>query len=146
MTDKEYREQKHRILALSKKWLTPLGLQWWNVRIVYSRAGLEQPKDENRCLVAQTSVDWHYLLATITFDMTQISEQPDSDLEGFFVHECGHILINEMRMWADEKMEPEKHSEAMKHEERVVTMLTKSLLWTRKAGYEDAKASKRKRK
>jgi hypothetical protein len=140
MTDKEYRQQKARIIALTKKWITPLGLRWWKVEIVYSRDGLDQPEDENRCLIAQTTVDWHYLLATITFDMRQLGDQSDAELESYFVHECCHILVNEMRMWAGEEMSRDKHEEVIKHEERVVTMLTKAFLWTRQAGNEEAKS------
>lgn len=143
MTDKEYRRQKARIGALAKKWLRPLGLRCWKVQIVYEREGLKQPVDESRSLIARTTVDWHYFLATITFDMKEIIDAPDNELESHFVHECCHILINEMRMWAGTEMSPDKHEEAMKHEERVTTVLASAFLWTREAGRDEAKLKKK---
>jgi len=137
VTDKEYREQKRRLKKLADRWLKPLGLLWWKVQIVYDCDGLQQPEDKSRSLIGVTTVDWHYLLATITFDMREIARQSDDDLEMQFVHECCHILINEMRMWAGEEMSRDKLEEVMKHEERTATMLAKAFIWTRQAGQGD---------
>lgn len=141
MTDKEFAKEKARIERLADKWLQPLGLPWWSVKIEYSRETIDRRTD-GRCCVAQTMVDWHYLQATITFDMQAVADETDEDLERYFVHECCHILINEMREWAPEQLEAEKAADAIKHEERVVTTLASAFIWTDEA----ARRSKLKRK
>lgn len=138
MNDKEYNEQRDRLLTLADKWIAPLGLKWWHVKFEYSRESLstQGQKASGRSCQAQTIVDWEYLNATITFDMQAIVDESDKELESTFVHECCHILIHEMRMWAGPEFTREKQDEAIKHEERVVTLLAKAFLWTREAGEE----------
>lgn len=121
------------------KWLLPLGLRWWKVKFSYSREPLKSDAAEGRTCLAQTMVDWEYLNATITFDMQAIVEQSDGALEDTFVHECLHVFVHEMRMWAGPVVTDEKQEEAMKHEERVVTQLTNALLWTRQTGFDEGK-------
>lgn len=53
-----------------------------------------------------------------------MEELTDDELEEIFVHECGHILVNEMRGDPDDWLD---------HEERVVSTLTKAFLWVRSA-------------
>lgn len=136
MNDKEYAAQKSRIEHLAEKWMQPLGLKWWHIKLVYNREA-DGDRDDGRCCVAYTTVDWHYLLGTITFNMQAVAEQSDGDLENQFVHECCHILINEMRMWGD-------HDKAIKHEERVATTLASAFIWTKEAGKDEARPKRKK--
>lgn len=87
--------------------------------------------------------DWHYLLATITWDLQAVADQNDEELESAFVHECCHILVNEMRMWAEKDMDEAKHDEAVHHEERVVSTLANALVWTWQAAQSAAKGKPR---
>lgn len=148
MNDKEFKEQKRRLLKLVDRWITPLGLRWWKVDIVYSRESLstERHKEDGHICQATTQVDWEYINATITFDIQAISLLKDEELESIFVHECCHILVHEMRMWALPEMSQGKLDEAMKHEERVVTQLAKAFLWTREAGVKEGKPPRKKSK
>lgn len=146
MTDAEYNVQKKRLTALQKKWLLPLGLRWWKVTFSYSREPLKSDEAEGRTCLAQTLVDWEYLKATVTFDMQCIADESDEDLEETFVHECMHIFVHEMRMWAGPEVTVEKQEEAMKHEERVVTQLANAVIWTRQTGFDEGKKTPRTNK
>lgn len=127
MTDQDYAKQVARIRALSSKWLKPLGLLWWTVHLEYAREGFDTSEHPHGCL-AYTKVSWEYLEATITFNMPLVLNQTDDDLEYCFVHECCHILINEMRDALD------GDNLFLKHEERVCTTLARAFLWTFVAG------------
>lgn len=141
MTDAEYRTQRKRLKTLQDKWVGTLGLRWWHTTFVYSREPLKSEAAEGRTCLAQTIVDWEYLNATITFDMQAIADESDDDLEMAFVHECMHVFVHEMRMWAGLEVTHEKQEEAMKHEERVVTQLTNAVIWSRKAGFDEGRKS-----
>lgn len=141
MTDAEYNVQKKRLKTLQDKWVAPLGLRWWKVTFSYSREPLKSDATDGRTCLAQTMVDWEYLNATITFDMQCIAGESDDDLEKTFVHECMHVFVHEMRMWAGPELTHEKQEEAMKHEERVVTQLANAVIWTRTAGFDEGKKS-----
>lgn len=143
MTDAEYRVQRKRLMLLQDKWHSTLGLRWWNVTYSYSRDPLKSEAAEGRTCLAQTMVNWEYMKATITFDMQAVIDETDDDLEVCFVHECMHIFVNEMRMWAESEMPSGKMDEAIKHEERVVTQLTNAVIWSRKSGLDDGKKSLR---
>lgn len=136
MTDREFKTAKARVDAISNRWFDCLGLRWWRISIEYSREPLI-PQDSmggSWETIARTSVKWEYLDAVITINMPAIVDMDDDRLEHVFVHECVHVLVNEMRMWGTERLSEEKSEEAIKHEERVVCALTCALLWTRKAG------------
>ncbi len=143
MTDKEYREQKARIKALIPKWVYPLGLRWWKVTFEYERDGLElgahiENNGSAQCL-ARTSVRWQYLDALIVWNMPALVGTDDEELEKSFVHELCHIFVHEMREWAGEEMEKDKLTDAIRHEERVVTQLTAAMLWLRKHAFDEGK-------
>lgn len=146
MNDKEYNQQVARLQKLADKWLLPLGLLWWKVTFSYVRdSDLPTRGDSNKfSCIANTSVAWEYCDANLTFSIKEVLDKKDDELEEIFVHECCHILINEMRQWADDEIPVAKCDEAMKHEERVVTNLAKAFLWTREAG--EGKLSERRKK
>lgn len=139
MTDKEYREQKKRVQKYLDKWITPLGLRWWKIDVVWDRAthcDSDPPGGSEHC-AAHVKCRWEYLEATVTFHLLQLIEQKDDDLEKVIVHELCHVLVNEMR--APIAPNDETHAEWMKHEERVVSTLACAFIWT----YEEAvKANK----
>jgi hypothetical protein len=128
MTDAEYAEQKDRIIALSDKWLKPLGLGWWDIRLTFQRSGYMEPKQNTRDRsVAKCDCDWRYGHAEITFNMPLVAEQNDDDMENIVVHELMHVFLNEMR-WARQDGQDD-----IDHEERVASTLTKALLWLRES-------------
>jgi glutathionylspermidine synthase len=133
MNDKEYNTQKKRIKHLIDKWVPCLGLRWWAFTVAYERGELASHRANFNCL-AFTSTAWEYLDGKITFSLSAVANQTDDELEMVFVHECCHILVNEMRNWESRDLTPEQQRDYLNHEERVVTMLAKAFIWTREAG------------
>lgn len=113
---------KKMVRLAADKWLKPLGLLWWDVTInLYDDPGdivrVFRDAGSSMTVVANTEVNWIYGAATINVNIPALRGLTQRQIEEVFVHECVHILVNEMR-------EGEAH-----HEERVVTGLTKALLW-----------------
>lgn len=127
VTDAEYEQQKARVQALADKWIGPLGLKWWKIRIDYSRERLPVKDDgnttEDTFCAMQVQASWKYLRAVITVSVPAIADIGDEELEWVFVHECAHVLLNEMR-WADQ-------ADWLDHEERCASQLANSFLWLR---------------
>ena len=136
MTDAEYKAAKKRVQAVADRWRTVLGLGWWRITFVWSRT--EKATDEERhgrdfnC-IADTSVKWQYLDATITFYLPMVTGVSDDHLDYIVRHEFMHVLVREMR-WQD-------HGDAdnLDHEERVATTLAKAFAWTREAGVREGR-------
>lgn len=129
MTDEEYEAQKRRILALCQKWVSPIGLGWWDIEFGYERANFEVDGNPSHDAVAKCTANWRYGHAYIGFNMPRVQEQTDERLERCFVHELMHIFLNETR---------ESDDDWLDHEERVASTLTKAFLWLRDSMVPDA--------
>jgi hypothetical protein len=138
VTDKEYREQKKRIEALIRKWIQPLGLNWWELTYVWIRGthdGSETVyapftgKNEQYACIMEVSTDYYYKTATIKFYLETIKEY--EDIERYFVHELMHIFLKPMQSKgkADE-------------EELIATHLANAFIWAREAGQKDKNGQK----
>lgn len=132
MNDAEYAVLKGKLEALIEKWREHLGLGWWRCSFVYERNGIpaeeKRKNDSTHLVVAATcDADWRYMEARISFDMTVLQHEDDDVIEKIFVHECCHVLVDEMRCTGD-------HTHNIDHEERVVSSLQKAFLWVYKAG------------
>jgi hypothetical protein len=125
VNDEEFERQKARIQALADRWIRPVGLGWWSIDIDYERGPLEVNDKLEPKTIGATSVDWRYAHACITFNLSNVRDQSDADLERCFVHELMHVFLNEMR-WA--RADDADHID---HEERVASTLTKAFLWLR---------------
>lgn len=103
------------------KWMEPLGLLWWDLTIRYYDEPIEIINrfdwDNDHITVARTLADWRYGTATIDVNVPALKDMSDEEIERVAVHELIHILVNEMR------------EGDIKHEERVVTALTKAIFW-----------------
>ena len=132
MNDTEYEIQRQRLLALSEKWIKPLGLGWWDIELVYARDDYVPPgttaRDDS---LANCAASWRYGQAVITWNMPKVSAETDKTLERAFIHELCHIFLNEMR-WANAN-----DADSLDHEERVASTLTKAFLWLRDSLTED---------
>lgn len=127
MTNEEFEQQKSRVRALADRWLRPLGLLWWDIEIVYFSSVPEFRDANGSDAYMVTRADWRYARATISVDCPAIAALNDKRLEWAFVHECCHILTNEV--WdALEADAPELH-----HREHVATVLAKAFVWAREA-------------
>ena len=121
MNDAEFEAQKVRIKALIEKWHAPVGLRWWTVTHQYVVAAEDMPEDAGTEVLAKATVRWQYLRAEIVWNMRNVEDCDDDYLEKAFVHECMHVLLNEMR----------SHTDDLLHEERVASSLANAFLWTR---------------
>lgn len=130
-TDAKFRRDKARVKRLITKWVKPLGLDHWqNIRIEYSREPLGSK--EGRTTVAECQVAWEYLRATITFDMLQVEDLTDGELEYKVLHELCHLLVAEM---AGPKTDRQR-------EERVVTNMAMAFMDVEIMGMETARKNR----
>jgi predicted metal-dependent peptidase len=105
------------------RWLSTLGLLWWEVRINYYTDASEiadrfNRLKDGRVVPATVTSDWRYGTATVSINVPAFRGKKKKEIEFILVHEFVHILVNEMR------------ERGMKHEERVVTNLTTAFFWT----------------
>lgn len=123
MKPKVYRKAHARIQATFDRWITALGLRWWSIEIWYydSRKGFLKASGASGPNVAmRNTTKWEYGMVTIQVCVPALAKMSDDELDRAVVHELLHTLVNEMR------------DEGIKHEERVVTALTKAVFWVRK--------------
>lgn len=132
LDDAEFEKQRERLRALIDKWRAPLGLDEWHLNFVYER-GLLQADDGayDADIAGLATVRWQYRRATLSFSIPACMDMDDDELETLFVHECGHVLVNEMR--------DDKPGRGIPHEERVVTTLERVFRSTYAAGLERGK-------
>lgn len=133
MTDKEFKKLHDKIRKIAEDWMQVLGLMWWNVTLEYVRDPRGMPSrqgNDNYCL-GEAHAYWQYLEATVKFNMPDLMDKPDEELEKIVLHELVHILVWETREWAPETVTAERNEMGMKAEDRVVSTLTNAFLWTR---------------
>lgn len=126
MNDREFAKQRKRILACDAKWGPLLGLRWWTVTHVYCRDRDEMPEDARSSAAAAVRSHWQYMTASVYWYIPDIADVDAKELESIYIHEALHILVNEMRV------------KDLDHEERVVSHLTKVILWV-KEGFPERK-------
>lgn len=118
------RKAKRRIRKLAKKWMSPLGLRWWErIVFVYSTDHDSFKKDGDGEVVMTVSASWQYKTAVITVNCHLCAQMSKERLESIFLHEMAHILLDELDVHND-------------HEERVCTNLSQVFRWLWLAGAE----------
>ncbi len=126
MTDYDHEAQRERIETVYQKWRPILGLDSWEVTRRYNDgAFIEADGRPSEDASASTSVRWEYQHASIDFNLRLTADMDDDHLEYVVIHECMHILTNEMRSLCTKG-----HRIAIKHEERVCTMLAWAFMRT----------------
>jgi len=146
MTDAEFEAQRERLQKLSERWLEPLGLKWWHVTLTYERDSGEYKVDGEPSprSIANCAADWRYLNANITWNMLQVAEQDDEELELAFVHELMHVFLNEFRaLHGDGATHGVERDDWLAHEERIASTLARAFVWVREragAGTDDITA------
>lgn len=121
MNDAEFEVQQQRVIALSERWIEPLGLAYWQIKHHFYRGPLPDGNEGGDSALARCQVHWQYLHAAISWDLEKVAEESDDDLELIVVHECMHIFLHETR----------EEDDWFNHEERVAQMLAKAFLWVR---------------
>lgn len=120
MNDEEFERQKTRIATLRERWWKPLGVGWWDIEFKFVRTDFAVDGNPEPDTIAYTTCDWRYMHGTVHWNMPQVREIDDDELERAFVHEAVHILLQEVL-----------NVEQRDHHERVTTTLTKAFLWLR---------------
>lgn len=98
-----------------KFWIKYLNLSDWKVETTY-HTYLRASESGNR-VVARTWASWEYLDAHIEFDLAVLRDMDEDEIERAIIHELLHVVVNEMR------------DPGVKHEERVVSSLSRVLWW-----------------
>lgn len=83
-------------------------------------------------VAGRTRVRWEYLEADIHFNLTSLTENSDEEIDYIVRHEMAHVLVNEMREWADTDSKGRIY-----HEERVCTRLAQIFDWCRELAVEE---------
>ena len=129
MTDKEYNLQKSRMRKLAKKWVKPLGLNWWRMEFIYHRESENSgepsaysPKlnssGQRWVVTMSTSADPYYRKAMISVYIPEIIDLADDELEETFLHELMHVFLS-----------PMKSQKYAKEEEFVAQSLAQAFIW-----------------
>ena len=126
MSDKEFREQKRRIMPFIDLAKRVLWVNSWEKTFYWVRGF----KDGGRNVIAECATQWEYLQFTVTFYLGKVAEISDDDLKDTVLHEFIHAMVAEMREWRRAPIDcsDELEEAAVQHEERVVTLLTRSIL------------------
>ena len=108
------------------KWVTPMGLGWWNVDVYYHMNKKEarkyfKTKKREWMVLGRTLSEWEYRTAAVHFNTHALSSCSATEIEKTVVHELVHILVCEMR------------EVTRKHEEAVVVGLERAFQWVREA-------------
>lgn len=124
MNDAEYEAQTKRVEALQAKWKERLGLSNWAVTHTLHREAPNDPKSQWAAM-ASVDVHWEYEIAAIDWYAPEMVDESDRSLEGAFLHEMAHLLVEELR-----QAPPVDRG---RHLERVCTRIGWALLWTDEA-------------
>jgi len=92
-----------------------MGLSDWKIDVSYHTYLHTGPSGNNT--IAVTNVHWQYMDACIQINLAVSQDQTEKDIEKVVIHELMHVVVNEMR------------EDDIKHEEKVVTMLSNIMWW-----------------
>lgn len=126
MTDKEYRQQKKRVLAIINKWRSIIGISGDRLRFDWHR--LCDPESPEA--VASVNASWEYRNHKINLYLPVILGIDDEEeLEGAILHELCHILLHPATGNSTGKSDAE-----IEKIEYVVTSVAYALMWVEEAG------------
>lgn len=129
MNDREFKAQRKRIRKLWAKWRDILGLYAWDCNLNYYRGPIPVDGQTSFDAAACASVNWDYQRATLNFNLVCVMGMEDVALEECIVHECTHVLINEMRQdWTNPNTQTN-----MQHEEHTTTLISRAFIEALKA-------------
>lgn len=126
MNDVEYEAQKARIVALQERWVKPIGLGGWRIKTAYRREAFTDDRFTKAAMIC--TAKWQYMEALIEVSCSKIADMGDDELEQAYVHELGHIFLNEMAKGCEKCA---ADGQASNHEERVATTLALAFIWLR---------------
>lgn len=132
MNDAEFEQQKDRVQAMMEKWKAILPLGTWLITPRYHRDGVDK-KGHKSDAVATTTPNWVYLHASIDWNMPEVEDATDAELESYVVHEYVHILIDELVRYATRQDDYEGLTADWANVEHVTSTLTLGIVWAHRA-------------
>ena len=122
MKRKAAKRVRRRWQAALDEWIPALGLDEYHIEVAYYSDPDDFPAgkgDDTGRPAAQVISKWQYMGAWLGVNMLEVADLDDVQLEEAVVHELCHVLVDEL--------DPQD----VKHEERVVTQLSKAFIRTR---------------
>lgn len=126
MTDRGAKRQQKRIRCYIDRWKPALFLDAWTLHLEYDRRPAKRDKGGWRT-ICRTFVQWPYLSALLTWNLSAVAETPDDVLEELVVHELCHVLIAQAIPHNAIQVEAERQNE-----ERVVQQMAQAYLQVRR--------------
>lgn len=128
MTDKEFTQQKKRVMVILDKWRPVLGLSDHRMRYKFIREYHAEHEVAAQCFPL-----WQYKHHTVEFYMPSLAEcDDDSEIEEDILHELVHILVAP----ASGNYAPD--DDALRAQYEYATQsITYALIWAREAGAKD---------
>jgi hypothetical protein len=119
---KKAEKQVQRVRDLVEKWVTPLGLRWWNDVTWEYHDGEDRSwqREDGQMVLAITNVRWEYLWAHVDVNLSAVAQRTDDQLEQDILHEMMHILLAEYQ-----------DCHELHHLERTCTRLAQAFQWVR---------------
>lgn len=135
----DYEKQKNRVREYFDRWASHLGLDWWDIGLLWGYNGADFDHGEGPQGIAYVRAQWEHRMASIHFNMHLLERRTDQELEMDVLHELVHIPLFEMEREAEKQ-------DFQKHRERVVVSLSQAFLWVRQAGFEEGIRHERRRR
>lgn len=115
MTDDEFDVMSEKVEGLITLWKPFFGIENWRVNIHFYRGAIPGNEDAAGCCHSL----WEYLDATLEFNLAELAENDDEQLESVVVHELLHIIVDELKT---KKGSPER---VVSHLSRILMRLSK---------------------
>ena len=100
MNDREFQKNTKRIQGLMKKWKAVLPLGWWHIEHSYYREPWKESSGYGSNALAETQADWQYMHAHIQWNVSDMGDVDDADLQKYVVHELTHCLLDSLTRFA----------------------------------------------
>ena len=93
MTDDEFDVMSEKVEGLITLWKPFFGIENWSLTIEFFRGPIPGNEDAVGCCHSL----WEYMDATLQFNLAELAENGDEQLEGVVIHEMLHIIVDELK-------------------------------------------------
>lgn len=93
MTDDEFDVMSEKVESLITLWKPFFGIENWSLVINLHRGPI--PGDEDAAGSCRST--WEYMHATLAFNLEELADYEDEEVEGVVIHELLHIIVDELK-------------------------------------------------